>query len=111
MIIKIDDKLSPKERKTQLKLLPIIYALKLHDQIQYKAAAWLGMSARTIRWYFKRYPQLRQQRELTDNEELELEEYKQKIMKSLGYRYASNKNAFLNIRLFNMRKKLSSRPI
>lgn len=106
MIIEIDDKLSPKERKRKLKAIPLLYALKKHNGVQYKAAEWLGITVKTLRSQVKKHVDVKPQRKLTEYEEMELEEFKQNLMKSMGYRYAENKQQFLSTHMALKKKQL-----
>ena len=71
-----------------------MFALKKFDYVQYKAAEWLGMSARTMRTYFYRYPELHPFT-LSDDELIELEELKERVKSSKGYQFAENKKVFM----------------
>ncbi len=57
MLINIDDRLSGKERREKLKLLPLIYAFE-HFNRNADVANFLGISVRSLSKYLNKYSEL-----------------------------------------------------
>lgn len=59
MIIKIDDKLSGKDKRKQIMIQMVSYAMSLHPKSRVKAAEFLGYSEKGLRLILNRVSELK----------------------------------------------------